>query len=150
MHVCGDIFILMTMAFIPRAYRFPLLSKELPVSLVIQYWKLADSQLSTDSLVQRETLIKDSSNSHYWEKKSLKILEVWYFIDSSHHVPSQWEQTCLVTSLQVLSPSSVILLSFLKGISAPCSPVYKPKIGKQAFFPNLKLPWNVEESTTLV
>lgn len=45
---------------------------------------------------------------------------------------------------------TAILLSFLKGLSAPCGPVHKPKTGKQAFFPNLKLPQDMEESTALI
>ncbi|XP_074727561.1 solute carrier organic anion transporter family member 1C1-like isoform X7 [Strix uralensis] len=35
-------------------------------------------------------------------------------------------------------------------ICAPCGPVHKPTTRKQAFCPNLKLPWDMEESTALI
>lgn len=57
-----------------------------------------------------------------------------YFIDSDD-VPLQWEEACLLRSLEVFaSIIAAILISFLKGLSAPCSPVHKPLTRKQALF----------------
>lgn len=45
---------------------------------------------------------------------------------------------------------TAIFLSFLKVISDPYDPVQKPKTRKQPYFLNLKLPWDMEESTALI